>query len=263
MDLEAAPSPRGRVLALIGASGGCGASSLAAACALQAADTGWSVALVDLADGGGGIDVVCGAEHLSGVRWPDLAECRGVVDGHGLLSRMPHAGPVALLAQCRDSPTRIPEPAVDGVLAGLAQAVDVVVLDLSRARTLRPSPDVDRPGPLPGAVVGWTEADLAIVVSGVGIVELAALAATTSRVAQEVPECYLVLRGRKVTAAVVEDVCDALDVPVLGVLDDDPTVGRDLARGRAPGRSAGALEAMARQIVRALAGRGAVAEAAS
>ncbi|HOI04268.1 MAG TPA: ArdC-like ssDNA-binding domain-containing protein, partial [Dermatophilaceae bacterium] len=46
----------------------------------------------------------------------------------------------------------------------------------------------------------------------------------------------------------------ALDLPVLGVLDDDPSVGRDLARGIPPGRSRGPLADLARAVVEALGG---------
>jgi hypothetical protein len=94
----------------------------------------------------------------------------------------------------------------------------------------------------------------AVVVAGAGIVELAALAATAPRVAARVPETYLVLRGRRLSRSLLDDVGAALDLPVLGVLDDDPSVGRDLARGIPPGRSRGPLADLARAVVEALGG---------
>lgn len=137
MDGSAGRSARGVVLAVVGASGGCGASTLAAACALHAAESGWSVGVVDGAAGGAGIDVVLGIEHVPGVRWPDLAGCRGRVDGLGLLSRMPRAGAVAVLAHCRDSPAQIGADAVRGVFAGLVEVLDLVVVDVPRSWALQ------------------------------------------------------------------------------------------------------------------------------
>ena len=249
----------GLVLAVIGASGGSGASTLAAACAVRCADAGWSVALVDGDLGGGGIDVVLGAEHVEGVRWPDLVGVRGRVDGAGLLSRMPRAGAVAFLSHCRESPLWVGGDAVRGALVGLADAVEVLVLDVPRSWTL-PATGLQEPAEPgdsaesadPGDPADALLVDLAIVVSGCGITELAGLAAAAPRVAARVPETHVVLRGRRVSRAVVADVERALDLPVLGVLDDDPSNARDVARGIPPGRSRGALAEVANAVVAAL-----------
>ena len=181
MDGSAGRSARGVVLAVVGASGGCGASTLAAACALHAAESGWSVGVVDGAAGGAGIDVVLGIEHVPGVRWPDLAGCRGRVDGLGLLSRMPRAGAVAVLAHCRDSPAQIGADAVRGVFAGLVEVLDLVVVDVPRSWALQDW--VLREAAVREAALldfAPREAALpslrAVVVAGAGIVELAALA---------------------------------------------------------------------------------------
>ena len=260
MDGSAGRSARGVVLAVVGASGGCGASTLAAACALHAAESGWSVGVVDGAAGGAGIDVVLGIEHVPGVRWPDLAGCRGRVDGPGLLSRMPRAGAVAVLAHCRDSPAQIGADAVRGVFAGLVEVLDLVVVDVPRSWALQDWALRDwvlrEAAVREAALLDFAprEAALpslrAVVVAGAGIVELAALAATAPRVA----ETYLVLRGRRLSRSLLDDVGAALDLPVLGVLDDDPSVGRDLARGIPPGRSRGPLADLARAVVEALGG---------
>ena len=264
MDGSAGRSARGVVLAVVGASGGCGASTLAAACALHAAGSGWSVGVVDGAAGGAGIDVILGIEHVPGVRWPDLAGCRGRVDGLGLLSRMPRAGAVAVLAHCRDSPAQIGADAVRGVFAGLVEVLDLVVVDVPRSWALQdwalPDGSLREAAVREAALLDFAprEAALpslrAVVVAGAGIVELAALAATAPRVAARVPETYLVLRGRRLSRSLLDDVGAALDLPVLGVLDDDPSVGRDLARGIPPGRSRGPLADLARAVVEALGG---------
>ena len=255
MDRPPTPSPRGRLLAIVGASGGCGASTLAAATARYAAETGRSVVLVDGAAGGAGLDVVLGIEHVAGVRWPDLVGCRGVVDGPGLIARMPRSGPVAVLAHCRESPLAVGAAAVRGVVAGLVAAVDLVVVDAPRSWSLSSLSSVSSVVPVPSGsqAPGGVQADLAVVVAGTGVVELAALAATAPRVARHVPQTHLVLRGRRVSRALVDDVEAALDLPVLGVLGEDPQVARDVAHGIPPGGSRGPVADLARLVIEVLA----------
>ena len=102
--------------------------------------------------------------------------------------------------------------------------------------------------------------DVALVVAGTGVVELAALAATAPRVAVRVAQTHLILRGRRVSHALVDDVEAALDLPVLGVLGEDPQVARDVARGIPPGGSRGSVADLARWVVEVLDdGRGRVA----
>lgn len=294
MDRSGNGSRRGVVLAVVGASGGAGASTLAAACAVRAADSGRSVALVDAAVGGAGIDVVLGIDHLPGVRWPELAGCRGRVDGLGLLPRMPRAGAVAVLAHSRDSPVWVGAAAERGVIAGLSDVLDLVVVDVPRAWSLGGWRTVDQesrdgldgvdgsdgseapgslggpggPGELSGlsglgglgGLGGWASwgalgggpALSAVVVAGAGILELAALAATAPRVAVLVPETFVVVRGHRLSRTVVGDVEAALDLPVLGVLEHDPSVRRDLARGIPPGRGRGPLAELAQSVIEAM-----------
>jgi hypothetical protein len=291
MDRSGNGSRRAVVLAVVGASGGAGASTLAAACAVRAADSGRSVALVDAAVGGAGIDVVLGIDHLPGVRWPELAGCRGRVDGLGLLPRMPRAGAVAVLAHSRDSPVWVGAAAERGVIAGLSDVLDLVVVDVPRAWSLGGWRTVDQesrdgldgldgseapgslggpggpggPGELSGlgglgGLGGWASwgalgggpALSAVVVAGAGILELAALAATAPRVAVLVPETFVVVRGHRLSRTVVGDVEAALDLPVLGVLEHDPSVRRDLARGIPPGRGRGPLAELAQSVIEAM-----------
>jgi septum formation inhibitor-activating ATPase MinD len=57
---------QGTLLVVVGASGGVGASTLAAAIAVRAAAADASVALVDGCPWGGGLDVVLGADRRAG-----------------------------------------------------------------------------------------------------------------------------------------------------------------------------------------------------
>lgn len=84
--------PRGGVVAVIGASGGVGASTLAA---LLAARSAAPTTLVDLAPASGGLDVTLGIETAPGPRWPDLAAAgAGAAD----LARLPRWRGVRVLS---------------------------------------------------------------------------------------------------------------------------------------------------------------------
>ncbi len=121
------PTRGGRVVALIGASGGLGVSTLAASLALLAARSGTSAAVVDLARASGGLDLLLGAETLEGVRWPDLALARGELGD--LRPLLPQVADVALLAQARGSGPPPSEEAVGAVVSALAASTDLTVLD--------------------------------------------------------------------------------------------------------------------------------------
>src|SRR5690606_10448493 len=79
----------GAVVAVVGARGGAGASVVAASLGRAAGRRRGPVGLVDLALVGGGLDVLLGVEQDPGVRWPDLADARGRLDGEDLLARLP------------------------------------------------------------------------------------------------------------------------------------------------------------------------------
>ena len=87
----------GNVIAFIPASGGTGATTLAAAVAVRAAAAGRTPVVVDLDRFSGRLDVVLGVEQQRGWRWTDLAEVAGVVDGRQLLRQLPSVRGVAVL----------------------------------------------------------------------------------------------------------------------------------------------------------------------
>ncbi|WP_077687414.1 septum site-determining protein Ssd [Tessaracoccus aquimaris] len=125
------PTRGGRVLALVGASGGLGVSTLAASLALLAARSGTSAGVVDLAPASGGLDLLLGAETVEGVRWPDLALARGELGD--LRPLLPQVADVALLAQARGVGPPPSGDAVDAVVSALAASTDLTVLDSGRS----------------------------------------------------------------------------------------------------------------------------------
>ena len=120
-------------VAVIGASGGVGASVLSAALALRLS-TRASVALVDLDDRGAGMDFVLGVEQSPGLRWDDLSEAGADIDGAALFSRLVAVEALRLLSYGPSPPHPTTEKRAVGsqlrtVLDALEGATDYVVLD--------------------------------------------------------------------------------------------------------------------------------------
>ena len=88
----------GHVIAVVPASGGVGATTLAAAVAVRAAAAERSACLVDLDVLAGRAEVVFGAEREGGWRWDRLVRVAGVVDGRELAERLPSVQGVAVLS---------------------------------------------------------------------------------------------------------------------------------------------------------------------
>jgi hypothetical protein len=197
-----------------------------------AARAGHSCAVVDLQGGGPGLDVPYAVDHIPGIRWPALSGVDGAVDGAALVPQLPSWRGVSVLAHARD-PGSLPDVAVvAGVVEGLAARLDVLVLDTPR--------DVSP------VVTGGV--DIAVLLAGTGVLELAALAATGRRIAGAVPESFVVLRGRRPSADLAVQVSRALDLPVLGWLRDDSSVSRSLRQGRGPA-SGGPVAELAEAIL--------------
>ncbi|SER94765.1 helicase/secretion neighborhood CpaE-like protein [Propionibacterium cyclohexanicum] len=123
------------VLDIAGGSGGVGASTLAAALAQRCAASSRTVALVDCDPVGGGLDLLLGAEHEPGWRWPDLSSATGTVGD--LSGRLPRVAGVDLLSvgrgavgtQAGAAKPPVAQPAFRAVLDAVARSHDVVVMD--------------------------------------------------------------------------------------------------------------------------------------
>lgn len=211
---------------------------MAAAIAMAASAAGCQVGLIDLQAGGPGLDVVLGIEHRHGVRWPDLVALSGAVDGAALRDRLPWCEAVAVLSHARDRQPVPGDRVTAAVVDGLRDAVDLLVLDVPRERVLAGL-----------AEVGVGSSDIAVVVSGSGVVELAALHATAGAVATQVSESFIVLRGQRRAKLVLDDVRAAIDLPVLRLLGEDPAVGRELRRGIPPGSGGGPIAEAALDVL--------------
>jgi MinD-like ATPase involved in chromosome partitioning or flagellar assembly len=235
----------GHVIAFVPASGGVGSSTLAAAVAVRAAAAGRQVVAVDLDHVAGCLDVLLGVEQEPGWRWSELADVAGVVDGAGLASELPVSCGVPVLSG--RGGLWAPPSRGDGdgwvenlpdVVAGLADAHDLTVLDLPRDRTVL-------------AEVALL-VDAVVLVCGTQAPQLAA-ASTVVRGVRALLTClresgrrweaepllpiepWVVLRGDRVEPDLEDLVMDELDVPLVATVGDDRRLAGEVADGVPPG----------------------------
>ncbi|RYJ04906.1 MAG: hypothetical protein EON52_14330 [Actinomycetales bacterium] len=120
----------GCLVSVVPAVGGAGASTLACYLALGASGRGLGTLLLDADSSSGGLDLVLGAEHAKGARWPQLLQVDGSLGASTLPRVLPRAHGVAVLAPGAEG--GLPE-AVGGVLDAAVRGFDVVVADVPRA----------------------------------------------------------------------------------------------------------------------------------
>jgi hypothetical protein len=233
-----------RVTAVVGASGGLGASTLALAIGRRLAATGPPAVVVDLDLLRGGLEVTAGIEHLPGRRWDDLRHVRGRVPPEALLPVLPAEEGCAVLSARGGAPPGVPEAAARDVVAALASGPTRVVLDLPLT------------SPLLSHVLA--EGALVVVLLGLRARALADADAAVSRLldgpeaAAVPPDLRLVTRGGRAGADVVDEVVAHLGVAHLHHLADDARVPRDAERGLFPGTGRDGVRRCADAVVAAV-----------
>jgi secretion/DNA translocation related CpaE-like protein len=209
-------------LAVVGAVGGAGASSLATATALESARRGLRPVLVDADARGAGVDLVLGAEHVDGVRWNGLGGADGHVGAARLARQLPQRHGVAVLACPRDG-ADVPVDVVPDVLTAITRAYDVVVADVPR--------HLD---PLASSVLTRCAGAVVLVPEDVRCVAAARL--LLPRLAERVPRT-LVATVRRPGGLGSGPVAEALGLPVVARVAADRRLRADVDHGRGPGRS--------------------------
>jgi secretion/DNA translocation related CpaE-like protein len=223
-DLSRRPSGSGRTICVTGGSGGVGVSTLAAGLACVAARSGQRCVLVDLDPGGGGIDLLLGAERLDGWRWPRLAAARGHVGDLG--DQLPRVDGLDLLSMSRGIDAVAPAAeAVRAVLDALAASHELTVADVPRHF------GADQLEPLSSAAA-WlllVRDDLRGVTAGRE--RLRTLEALGIRPG-------LVVRTGRSRSLDPQVVADGVGAELFAVLTDEPGLVAAAERGDPPGRSA-------------------------
>jgi hypothetical protein len=123
------------------------------------------------------------------------------------------------------------------VLLALSSAADVVVIDL-------PAPDHEIFTALAPSV------DTLLLLAGSGVCDLAGASAISGRLAQSAAEVWLCLRTKGKGAHFADTVAGALDVPLLAMVREEPSLESDVLHGIPPGTSAkGALGVVADAVL--------------
>lgn len=224
---------RGDAVAVIGGRGGAGASTFAAAVALGAAEA----LLVDVDPWSGGVDLLVGAEHAAGVRWPDLALRGGRVSYDAVRDALPHRDSVTVLANGRTG-VDIDAPALDAVVEAARRAGTTVVCDVPRRSTAAAETAVDA-------------ADLVVVVATAEVRTCASATAMAAWLTGINPNVGVVVRGPAPGGLRAAEVAAAIGLPLLATMRPQPGLATALERGglkvprRSPlGRAAGRVLAL-------------------
>ncbi|HWC36135.1 MAG TPA: septum site-determining protein Ssd [Mycobacteriales bacterium] len=210
------------VIAVIGGSGGAGASTLAAALAITASSRGRTL-LVDGDPLGGGLDVLLGAESAPGIRWNELAATEGGLDPHALAAAVCDVHGIGLLSWGRGWCGRIEIAAVESVLAAAVLGFATVVIDVARA-----------PNALSGCLLEASDAAAVLVPADVRSV--AATAALVAAFGRRLGVPGLVVRDAGGDRLAANEVAASLAMPLITTLRSEPSVVSASHRGEPPVR---------------------------
>ncbi|WP_240666244.1 septum site-determining protein Ssd [Oerskovia turbata] len=222
------------VVGAIGARGGAGTSTVAAALADGLRRAGRRTVLVDLATRGGGIDVLLGIDHQEGPRWSDLRDARGAVDGPALAGLLPAWQHVPVLSAHRADPVTLDDGVVVDVCSALADACDVLVLDLPRS-VLEGAADAAGAGSgSHAALVG--ACDTLLLVTPLDLPAVAGAVATADLATRHGAGRALRLVARRPAPGRLDpwDVSDVVGLPLAGIVPWDRGHAARVERGEGP-----------------------------
>jgi secretion/DNA translocation related CpaE-like protein len=230
--------PGGCVIGVLGGRGGAGASVFAAGIGLSAARDG-SALLVDCDPLGGGVDLLLGAEHDEGLRWPALRVDSGRIAMPALTDALPvrRHGPGRLaFISCDRTGTGPTKHAVGAVLDAARRAGRVVVCDLPR-----------QPGA--GATAVLDRADLLVLVVPAEVRACVAAQCLLSRLGDQSGRLRLVVRGPAPDGLAAEHIAESVGLPLLAAMEPERGLARALERGEFSPRPRGALATAARAVL--------------
>ncbi len=240
---DTADEERGRsvAVAVVGGSGGVGATVLTAALALTAGRSGPALA-VDLDPLGPGLRRVVGVEEPPGVTWRELADSRGRLGSRALRDALPGVGDVRVLGHAEGDLSPPAPTVVREVLSAGRRGHDWVVVDLPR-------------GMEPHAAPALGGCDHVVLVARAALGAVASAARVADRLRGEATSLGVVVRTGAGTAGAAE-VARAVGVELLAELPDQRRLDEHLDLGLGPvhGRRS-PLARTARRLLDRLEGR--------
>jgi secretion/DNA translocation related CpaE-like protein len=231
----------GRLVSVVGGSGGVGASTLAAGLAFVAARTERTM-LIDTDPLSGGLDLLLGAERTPGWRWPRLATARGHLGD--LTGQLPTVDGIDLLSMDRGESPRGWMPHAEQLKAVLLSAMrshEITVVDLSRSLGV-------------AAREALRQAELSVLLVRDDIRGIAAARQVVREVEGECEHLRVVVRHSRSRLLEPKLVASGVGLPLLGSFPEDPALTLAAERGDPPGRSPrSSLSRLCRQLLDELA----------
>lgn len=219
-DLTERRTSHGRVIGVIGGSGGAGATTFACALGQGAARAG-AAAVIDCDPQGPGLDRLLGLERTDGFRWDALCQTTGRLSARALRDALPRRGSLGVLSwYVGAGAPSLQAFAVREALSAARRGHETVVVDLPRT----PDRLIDEVA---------ARCDRLLVVTVGSVLGVSAAARMRARFASH-PDVGVVLRGEAVDAADVESV---VRLPVVVQMRDQPRLGEALDLGLGPLRS--------------------------
>ena len=222
-DLGEGRGTPGATVAVVGGRGGAGASVLAAALAVTARRRGCRVLLVDGDPLGGGLDLLLGGEHTSGLRWPDLAGTRGRVNAGALYEALPQVDELSVLSWGRADQLAVPPGLMREMLAAGRRGCDLTVVDLPRRADAAGEEALD-------------VATTTLLVVPAEIRATAAAARVAGALTMACADVRLVVRGPAPSGLPAEVIASSLGLPLAGSIAAEPHLAEAIERGEPPAR---------------------------
>jgi secretion/DNA translocation related CpaE-like protein len=208
-------------VAVMGARGGAGASTFAAALGLAAARRGDDALLVDVDAFGGGIELVVGCESAPGLRWPDVATTKGRVSAGALRSALPSAQGLAVLSWRQTDAVGLDRAALAAALSAARRGCDLVVVDVPR--------QLD-----PVATEAALAADTMLLVATTDVLSTAGGRRLVRSLGAVCGDIRLVVRRLPRTALLPEQIATSLGVPLAATFPTGRGVSRSIDEGLGP-----------------------------
>lgn len=214
------------LLAVIGGSGGVGASVFAAALAQTMAGGRVNPLLVDGDPLGAGLDRVLGMEGVDGIRWDGLTRSTGRLGARSMRSALPSRDGLSVLSWPAETQPAVSAPAMREVLAAGVRGFGAVIVDLPRR--------------LDASVLETlTRCDRVLLIAHASVPGVA----SAGRLARQLPrrDSVSLLVREHPRAVKADDVADVLELPCWGSVPHQRSITEAIDLGAGPLRGSKAL----------------------